>query len=149
MQTAKINERIEPIEVKILSVVKMVALEVLTTGYQPKIGLGQNNDSIIKMVQLKHQRGTTGLGYNPTSGGVYSEGSEVTVFVPAQVPVSGKVGDENIIGEIENLFVVMIEGASEMDFKKLTIHDAEPREVLQNWTISPFYFDRSHGSVEF
>ncbi|PHT45291.1 hypothetical protein CQW23_14449 [Capsicum baccatum] len=88
----------------------MVASEMLKYGYHPQIGLGPKTNGIIKPIQLKHQR--------------------------AQVPVSEQVVDDDIIKGIGTLYVAMIQGEPEMDFKKLTIHDAEPGKVLQNWTIS-------------
>ncbi|PHT97640.1 hypothetical protein BC332_33434 [Capsicum chinense] len=118
----------------------MVASEMLKYGYHPKTGLGSRADGIVEPIQLKHQIGTTSLGYEPIFGGSCSKGFGVTVFMPAQVPVSGKMVDENIIEGIGNLFMVVIKGEPEIDFKKLTIHDVEPGEVLQNWTISPSLF---------
>ncbi|PHT36176.1 hypothetical protein CQW23_23876 [Capsicum baccatum] len=53
---------------------KMVTSEMLKYGYQPKIGLGPRADGILWPIQLKHQRGTIGLGYEPISGGACSEG---------------------------------------------------------------------------
>ncbi|KAM3301000.1 hypothetical protein P3S67_015500 [Capsicum chacoense] len=118
----------------------MVASEMLKYGYHPKTGLGSRADSIVEPIQLKHQRGTTSLGYEPIFGGSCSKGFRVMVFVPAQVPVLGKMVGEDIIEGIGNLFMVIIKGEPEIDFKKLTIHDAEPGEVLQNWTIRPCLF---------
>ncbi|KAF3635394.1 hypothetical protein FXO38_24647 [Capsicum annuum] len=119
---------------------KIVALEMLKYGYHPKTGLGPRDDGIVEPIQMKHQRGSTGLGYEPISGGAYSEGFGVTVFVLAQVPISGQTVDEDIIEGIGNLFVSMIKGEPEIDFKKLTIRDAKPREVLQNQTVTPSLF---------
>ncbi|PHT86797.1 hypothetical protein T459_08903 [Capsicum annuum] len=121
---------------------KIIASEILKYGYQPKMGLGPKVDATIEPIQLKYQRGTTGLRYKPTSGGVCSEGSGVIVFVPTQVPVLEQAGDEDIIEGIKNLFIVVIEREPQMDFKKLTIRDAEPGEVLQNWTINPSLFQQ-------
>ncbi|KAM3382028.1 hypothetical protein P3S68_007601 [Capsicum galapagoense] len=99
---------------------------------------------MVEPIQLKHQRGTRGLGYEPISGGACSEGFGMKVFVPTQVPISGKTVDEDILQGIGNLFVAVIEEKSVIDFKKLTIRDAEPGEVLQNWTISPFLFRQEY-----
>ncbi|KAM3377888.1 hypothetical protein P3S68_010301 [Capsicum galapagoense] len=64
----------------------------------------------------------------------------MTVFVPAQVPVLDQAVDKDIIEGIGNLFVAVIEGGSEIDFKRLTIRDAELGEVLQNWAIVLYLF---------
>ncbi|KAM3303735.1 hypothetical protein P3S67_014765 [Capsicum chacoense] len=62
---------------------KMVESEISKYGYQPKTGLGLRADGIVESIQLKHQKGTTGLRYEPISRGAYSEGFGVTVFMPA------------------------------------------------------------------
>ncbi|KAG5614334.1 hypothetical protein H5410_014158 [Solanum commersonii] len=46
----------------------MVASEMLKYGYQPKNGLGPKSVGIVKPIQLKHQRGTNKLGYEPALG---------------------------------------------------------------------------------
>ncbi|KAM3380600.1 hypothetical protein P3S68_006173 [Capsicum galapagoense] len=65
MQAAKINEKAMPAVVKMLNAEKIVASEILKYGYQPKIGLGPRADGIVEPIQLKQQKGTTGLGYDP------------------------------------------------------------------------------------
>ncbi|KAM3284648.1 hypothetical protein P3S67_023447 [Capsicum chacoense] len=132
MQAAKVNEEVMPTKAKMSNAEKMVALEMLKYRYQPKIGLGPRVNGIVEPVQLKQQKGTTGLGYEPISGVAYSKGFGMTIFVPAQVLVSEQTDDEDIIEGIGNLFVAMIEEESEIAFKKLTIHDAELGEALQN-----------------
>ncbi|PHU02993.1 hypothetical protein BC332_28244 [Capsicum chinense] len=87
---------------------KMVESEILKYGYQPKMGLGLRADGIVEPIQLKHQKGTTGLRYGPISRGAYSEGFGVTVFMPAQVPVSEQTIDEDIMEGIGNMFVAEI-----------------------------------------
>ncbi|KAM3360677.1 hypothetical protein P3S68_015531 [Capsicum galapagoense] len=94
MQATRTDEKIEPVEEKMSSIEKMVASEMLNYRYQPKIGLGPRADGIVEPIQLKHQRGTTGLGYEPIFGRACSEGFGVTIFVPAQVPVLGQTIDE-------------------------------------------------------
>ncbi|KAF3673106.1 hypothetical protein FXO37_07157 [Capsicum annuum] len=123
-----------------MSAENMVASKMLKHKYQPKTGLGPRADGIVEPIQLKHQRGTTGLGYEPIVGRACSKGFGVTIFVPAQVPVSGQIVDEYIKERIGNLFVAAIEGKPKIDFKKLTIRDAELGKVLQNSTISPSLF---------
>ncbi|PHU23060.1 hypothetical protein BC332_08167 [Capsicum chinense] len=110
------------------------------TRYQPKTGLGSRADGMVEPIHLKHQRGTRGLGYELISREACSERFRIKVFVPTQVTISGQTIDEDIIEGIENLFVAVIEEESVIDFKKLTIRDAEPGEFLQNWTISTFLF---------
>ncbi|KAM3318920.1 hypothetical protein P3S67_006120 [Capsicum chacoense] len=68
MEAAKINEEVMPAEAKMSNAEKMVALEMLKYGYQPKTGLGPRANGIVDPIQLKQQKGTTGLGYEPISG---------------------------------------------------------------------------------
>ncbi|KAM3300953.1 hypothetical protein P3S67_015453 [Capsicum chacoense] len=97
MRDTRTNEKIEPVEGKMSSIEKMVASKMLNYRYQPKTGLGPRADSIVEPIQLKHQRGTTGLRYEPIFRRACSEGFGVTVFVPAQVPVLGQTIDEYVI----------------------------------------------------
>ncbi|KAM3363351.1 hypothetical protein P3S68_018205 [Capsicum galapagoense] len=83
MQAAKINVEVMPAEAKMLNAEKMVALEMLKYGYQPKIGLGPRANGIVEPIQLKQQKGTKGLGYEPIFGKACSKGFRMTIFVPA------------------------------------------------------------------
>ncbi|KAM3379098.1 hypothetical protein P3S68_011511 [Capsicum galapagoense] len=134
MQAAKINEEVMPAEAKMLNVEKMVASKMLKYGYQPKTGLIPRANGIVEPIQLKQQKGTIGLGYEPISGVACSKGFGITIFVLAQVLVSEQIDDEDITEGIGNLFVAVIEEESKIAFKKLIIRDAEPGETLQNWT---------------
>ncbi|KAF3635540.1 hypothetical protein FXO38_24588 [Capsicum annuum] len=129
-----------PAEAEMSNTKKMVASEMLKYGYQPKTGLGPRADDIVEPIQLKQQKGTTRLGYDPISGVTFSKGFRMTIFVPAQVLVSEQTDDEDITEGIGNLFVAMIEEKSEIAFKKLTIRDADPGEALQNWTTNSSLF---------
>ena len=44
----------------------MVARVMLGHRYQPRMGLGKNNDGVANLVELKENRGRFGLGYRPT-----------------------------------------------------------------------------------
>ncbi|KAM3304064.1 hypothetical protein P3S67_015096 [Capsicum chacoense] len=140
MQAAKINDKVMPAEAKMSNAKKMVSSEMLKYGYQHKTGIGPRADGIVDPIQLKQQKGATGLGYEPISGVACREGFRITVFMLSQVAVSDQAVDEDIIEGIGTLFVAVIEDGSKIDFKKLTIRDAEPGEVLQNWTIVPSLF---------
>ncbi|KAM3361799.1 hypothetical protein P3S68_016653 [Capsicum galapagoense] len=76
-----------PTEAKMSNAEKMVASEMLKYGYQPKTRLEPRADGIVEPIQLKQQKGTTGLGYEPISGVACSKGFGMTIFVPAQVLV--------------------------------------------------------------
>ncbi|KAM3359548.1 hypothetical protein P3S68_019259 [Capsicum galapagoense] len=113
---------------------------MLKYGYHPKTGLGPRADGIVEPIQLKQQKGTTGLRYKPISRVACNKGFGMNIFVPSQVLVSEQTDDEEITKGIRNLFVAVIEEESEIAFKKFPIHDAEPGEDLQNRTISPSLF---------
>ncbi|XP_060178420.1 uncharacterized protein LOC132608695 [Lycium barbarum] len=68
MQAVKIGEMAGSDEIKMPSAAKMVASEMLKYGYQPKSRLSPKSDGIIERIQLKQQKGTFGLGYDPMFG---------------------------------------------------------------------------------
>ncbi|MCE0481100.1 hypothetical protein HAX54_038511 [Datura stramonium] len=147
MKVVKVRERKEFDEVKISKTTKMVASEMLKYGYQPKTGLGVKSDGIVEPIQLKHLNNTFGFGYAPILGKLCNMQLEKKVFLQEQVLVTGleivPKSDECIIEEMENIFIAMTEedyGKNEVDLRMPTIRDAEPREVLQNWTTRPSLF---------
>ncbi|KAG5595598.1 hypothetical protein H5410_036830 [Solanum commersonii] len=139
MQAIRVNEGAEPGDTKLSSAAKMVASEMLKYGYQPKNGLGPKSNGIVEPIQLKHQRGTNGLGYEPAFGRD-RHGSNDTIFVPEQSFIPDQAGIGDITEGIGNLFVAMVGKEEGINLNKLTIRDAEPREILQNWTTSPSLF---------
>ncbi|KAH0720113.1 hypothetical protein KY284_005143 [Solanum tuberosum] len=112
---------------------------MLKYGYQPKNGLGPKSNGIVEAIQLMHQRGTNGLGYEPASGRDH-HGSSNTIFVPEQALVLDQAGVDDIMEGIGNLFVAMAGEEEGININKLTICDAKLGEILQNWTISPSLF---------
>ncbi|KAG5591487.1 hypothetical protein H5410_042001 [Solanum commersonii] len=89
MQAIRVGEEEEVGNTKLSSTTKMVASEMLKYGYQPKNGLGPNSNGIVEPIQLKHQRGTNGLGYESTLGRDH------------------QAGIDDIVEGIGNLFVAM------------------------------------------
>ncbi|XP_055831000.1 uncharacterized protein LOC129900049 [Solanum dulcamara] len=140
MQAVRVDKKLESVGVKLLGAAKMVAAEMLKYGYQPKTGLGPRANGIVEPIQLKHQKGTTGLRYGSTSGRVHNRGSIKITFVLEQVPILDHISDDDIVEGIGNLFVAMIGEEEEIDLRKLSIRDSKPGESLQNWTISPSLF---------
>ncbi|KAG5630352.1 hypothetical protein H5410_002069 [Solanum commersonii] len=92
MQAIRVNEEAEPEDTKLSSASKMY-------GYQPKSGLGPKSNGIVKPIQLKHQRGTNGLGYEPTLGRFH----QGATLIPDQA------GVDNIIEGIGDLLLSMVE----------------------------------------
>ncbi|KAK4709766.1 hypothetical protein R3W88_004279 [Solanum pinnatisectum] len=122
MQVVRVNEEVEPANTKLSSAASMVASEMLKYGCQPKSGIGP--------------KGTNRLRYEPTLGRVH-HGSSKTIFIPEQALITDQAGVDDIVEGICNLFVAMAREEEEINLSKLTIRDAEPREIMQNWTISP------------
>ncbi|MCD7467738.1 hypothetical protein HAX54_005350 [Datura stramonium] len=118
---------------------------------KPKTGLGVKSNGIIKPIQLKHQNNTFELGYEPILGKLCNMQLEKKVFMQEKVPVARPEimpkSYECIIEGMENLFIAMIEedyGKNEVDLRMPTIYDAEPGEVLHNWTThSSLFLDES------
>ena len=40
---------------------------MLKDGYEPEMGLGQNGDGVVSLLEIAENRGRFGLGYKPTS----------------------------------------------------------------------------------
>ncbi|KAH0720400.1 hypothetical protein KY284_005430 [Solanum tuberosum] len=129
MQAIKVSEEAEVGNTKLSSAAKMVASEMLKYVYQPKNGHGPMSNGIVEPIQLKHQRGTNGLGYEPASGRD-RHGSSDTIFVPEQALIPDQVGVDDIIEGIDNLFVAMAREEKGINLNKLTIRDVEPGEIL-------------------
>ncbi|KAH0672673.1 hypothetical protein KY284_023760 [Solanum tuberosum] len=106
---------------------------------KPKSGLGPKSNGIVEPIQLKHQRGTNGLGYEPALGRVH-QGASDTIFVPERALILDQAGIDNIVEGLGNMFVAMAGEEEEINLSKLTILVAELGEILQNWTINPSLF---------
>ncbi|KAG5576197.1 hypothetical protein H5410_056331 [Solanum commersonii] len=139
MQAIRVGEEAEIGNTKLSSAAKMVASEMLKYGYQPKNELGPKSSGIVEPIQLKHQRDTKGLEYEPASRRD-RHGSSNTIFVPEQTLIPDQVGIDDIIEVIGNLFVAIAGEEEGINLNKLTIYDAEPGEILRNWTTSPSQF---------
>ena len=55
----------------------MVARVMLGHGYEPRMGLGKNNDGMAGLVDVKGNHGKFGLGYKPTQADVRKNISEM------------------------------------------------------------------------
>ncbi|PHT65719.1 hypothetical protein T459_30144 [Capsicum annuum] len=147
MQAAKINKKAMPAEAKMSNAEKMVESEMLKYGYQPKTKLGPREDGIFETIQLKQQKDTTGLGYEPISGASFSKGFGMRIFVLAQVLVSEQIYDEDITEGIGNLFVAVIEEESEMAFKSSPSVMPSLEKPCRTRPLAHPYFVRSLSSV--
>ncbi|KAK4734136.1 hypothetical protein R3W88_008397 [Solanum pinnatisectum] len=131
MQAIRVGEEAETGNTKLSSAAKMVASEMLKYGYQPKKGLGPKSNGIVEPIQLKHHRGTNGLGYESASRRDRHRSGD-TIFVPEQALIPDQASVDDIVTGISNLFVAMVGEEKEINLNKLTIRDAEPREILRN-----------------
>ncbi|KAG5616370.1 hypothetical protein H5410_016194 [Solanum commersonii] len=121
MQAIRVNEEAEAGNTKLSSAANMVVSKMLKYGYQPKNGLGPKSNGI------------------PTSGRD-RHGSSDTIFVPEQAFIPDQVGIDDIVEGIGNMFAAMAGEQKGINLDKLTIRDAKPGEILQNWTTSPSLF---------
>jgi len=55
-----------PVQPRLSGAALMVARVMLTDGYEPETGLGQNGDDTTSSVELAENRGRFGLGYKPS-----------------------------------------------------------------------------------
>ena len=53
-----------PMRPRMFDVAIMVARVMVGHGYEPRMGLGKNNDGMASLVDIKENRGKFGLGYN-------------------------------------------------------------------------------------
>ncbi|KAG5592020.1 hypothetical protein H5410_042534 [Solanum commersonii] len=98
---------------------------------------GEPKDTKLSKVRQNASRGTSGLGYEQhreeTDPRVkrYNPCTNNPLFGQAALMTSQGIG---------NLFVAMVGEEEGINLNKLTIRDAEPGEILQNWTTSPSLF---------
>ncbi|KAK4730138.1 hypothetical protein R3W88_023126 [Solanum pinnatisectum] len=81
MQAVRVSEEAEATadNTKLSSATKMVTSEMLKYRYQPKSGLGPKSNGIVEPIQVKDQRGTNALGYEPDLGRDHRRSSD-TIF---------------------------------------------------------------------
>lgn len=143
MQVVKVGEEEGSSEVKMMRAAKMVASSMMKYGYKPESGLGASLNGAIEPMQLNQQKGTIGLGYEPTFEEDHNAGVGKKIFVPKHVPMPvqeflPEVYEFINVQGMENQFVTVIEeyyDESKEDIKTQTIRNAEPGEILQNWSI--------------
>ncbi|KAG5595387.1 hypothetical protein H5410_036619 [Solanum commersonii] len=80
------------------------------------------------------------LKYGYQSKTRFGPKSSKLMFVLEQTPIPYQVVDDDIVEGMENLSVAIVGEEEEINLSKLIICNVEPRDVLQNWTISLFLF---------
>ncbi|KAG5632501.1 hypothetical protein H5410_004218 [Solanum commersonii] len=114
---------------------------------RPKSGLGPKSNGIVEPIQLKHQRGTNDLGYEPALGRFHQEASD-TIFIPEQSSILDQAGVDDITEGIGNMFMAMAREEEGINLNKLTICNVEPGETCKIGPPACPYFNQSPGSVE-
>ncbi|XP_060178843.1 uncharacterized protein LOC132609024 [Lycium barbarum] len=122
--------------VKLPRALMMVAWEMLKNGFKPGRGLRVNLDGIVEPIQLPGQKDTFGLRYEPTLQEI-----SLSFFKASITRVTEEVAEDNLVEGLKNLFIaeketecnVVLDDCPETP----TIWDAEPRDVLNNWTCTP------------
>ncbi|KAG5599652.1 hypothetical protein H5410_031022 [Solanum commersonii] len=115
--------------------------DTMTSSAYQRVGLNHfahfgNHASCKAEASERHQHTQI---YEPTLGR-FHHGSSKTIFILEKALIPNQAGNDDIIKGIGNLFVAMVGEKEEINLSKLTICDVEPREILQNWTISPSLF---------
>ncbi|XP_060202527.1 uncharacterized protein LOC132630957 [Lycium barbarum] len=142
--------------VKLPRVLMMVAWEMLKNGFKPGRGLGMNLDGIMEPIQLSDQKDTFGLGYEPTLEEISLDSLKRKGDIPLPKPVpllnqsffkasvtqaSEEAVEDNLVEGLKNLFIVEEEAECNVILDDCpgtqTIWDAEPGDVLNNWTCTP------------
>ena len=129
---------------------RMIATVMLQNGFEPSFGLGRNAQGIIEAVPVLATGSKYGLGYIPTDDDLKikrKKYKELTKTIPplyqsfpVQEHVEPEDNGEGICGLFREINAVIEE---EVDLAG--IRDAEPGEMLQNWTSTPILMSRTLG----
>ncbi|XP_069155857.1 uncharacterized protein [Solanum lycopersicum] len=134
------------------TVYKMIATVMLQNGFEPGFGLGRDSQGIIEPVPVLAQGSKYGLGYIPTDDDrKRRRDQELTKPIPHlyhSFPVREHAepedGGEGICDLFKEINTVIEEEAESAGFR-----DAEPGEMLKNWTSTPILMSRTLGNVSY
>ena len=131
-----------------LVVYKMIATVMLHNSFEPGFGLGRDSQGIIEPVPVLVKGSRYGLGYNPTNDDVKMKNKrdqDLAKPTPHQYqsfPIRQYAEPEDFGEGICDLFEE-INAIVEEEVESAGIRDAEPGEVLQNWTFTPILMSRN------
>ena len=130
------------------AVYKMIAMVMLQSGFEPGFGLGRNAQGIIEPVPVLATGSRYGLGYIPTDDDMKMKRKRdqgLTKPIPhlyQSFPVRERAEPEDDGEGICDLFKE-INAVIEEEAEPAGIRDAEPGEMLQNWTSTPILMPRT------
>ncbi|XP_027772414.1 uncharacterized protein LOC114076918 [Solanum pennellii] len=130
------------------AVYKMIATVMLQSGFEPGSGLGRNAQGIIEPVPVLAAGSKYGLGYIPTDDDVKMKRKRdqgLTKPIPhlyQSFPVREQAEPEDDGEGICDLFQE-INAIIEEEAEPAGFRDAEPGEMLQNWTSTPILMSRT------
>ncbi|XP_069149116.1 uncharacterized protein [Solanum lycopersicum] len=136
------------------AVYKMIATVMLQSGFEPGFGLGRNAQGIIEPIPVLAIGSKYGLGYIPTDDDLKMKRSKdqgLTKPIPHlyhSFPVrehAESADDGEGICDLFKEINAVIEGEAE----PAGIRDAEPGEMLQNWTSTPIPMPRTLCNVSY
>ena len=124
------------------SVHKMIAIVVLQNGFEPRFELGRDSKGIIEPVSILVKGSRYGLGYIPTDDDMKTTKkndqalAKLIPHVYQSFPVREYAEHEDLGEGICDLFEE-IDVVVEKEVELAGIRDAEPGEMLRNWTPMP------------
>ena len=130
------------------AVYKMIATVMLQSGFEPGFGLGRNAQGIIEPVPVLATGSRYGLGYIPTDDDMKLKRKRdqgLTKPIPhlyQSFPVRERAEPEDDGEGICDLFQE-INAIIEEEAEPAGIRDAEPGEILLNWTSTPILMSRT------
>ncbi|XP_069152915.1 uncharacterized protein [Solanum lycopersicum] len=136
------------------TVYKMITTVMLQNGFEPGFGLGRDSQGIIEPVPVLAQGSKYGLGYIPTDDDMKMKrrrDQELTKPIPHlyhSFPVREHAEPEDDGEGICDLFKE-INAVIEEEAEPAGFRDAEPGEMLKNWTSTPILMSRTFGNVSY
>ena len=126
----------------------MIATVMLHNGFEPGFGLERNSQGIIELIPVPFKGARYGLGYTPTDDNMKMKkknGQALAKPIPhlcQSFPIREYAEHEDLREGIWELFEeidVVVEEVVEL----AGVHDAEPEQVLRNWTSTPILIPRT------
>ncbi|XP_069143545.1 uncharacterized protein [Solanum lycopersicum] len=136
------------------AVYRMIATVMLQSGFEPGFGLGRNAQGIIESVSVLATGSKYDLGYIPTDVDVKMKRKKdqgLTKPIPhlyQSFPVRKHAEPEDDGEGICDLFRE-VNAVIKEEVNPAGIRDAEPGEMLRNWTSTPILMSRTLGNVSY
>ena len=132
------------------AVYKMISTVMLQSGFEPSFGLGRNAQGIIEPVPVLATGSRYGLGYIPTDDdlkmkrkrdqGLTKPIPHLYHSFPVREHAEPEDDGEGICDLFNEINAVIEEEAEPAGFR-----DAEPGEMLKNWTSTPILMSQTFG----